>query len=234
MKRYIKSNRRYVRANAGGTVTLKDMNTDVIPVVDFGCYWGSLRYLLEDVFVCDATDIDAVDPDSEYYDEFVNLMAENYDGMSDFNQQVLGYAPKAIQEAFDEYGIEATVVNGSCKWHHPREYNFEDDTIVFDMNVNTSWVENKFYELSDYPEFIDFLYRRYSSYDGFISFMPDNTAEYEAILDPNNSDYWKVVSAIVAYIVDQDPSIRDDVTSDMVEYIQGNPDFVTFSDFEIY
>lgn len=234
MKRYIKSNRRYVRANAGGTVTLKDVSTDTMPVVDFGCYWGSLRDALDDVFVYDVTDIDAVDPDSEYYDEFAELIAEEYDGTDEFFQQVLDYAPKAIQESFDEYGIEATVVDGSCEWYNPSQYNFGDDEIVFDMNVNTSWVENKFRELSNDPEFISFLDKQYSSRDGFISFMPNDTAGYESILDPNNSDYWKVVSAIVTYIVNQDTSIRDDVTYDMVEYIEGNSNYVTFSMFEIF
>ena len=102
------------------------------------------------------------------------------------------------------------------------------------MNVNTSWVENKFRELSNDPEFIRFLDKQYSSRDGFISFMPNDTAGYESILDPSNNDYWKVVSAIVTYIVNQDTSIRDDVTYDMVEYITGNSNYVTFSMFEIF
>lgn len=234
MKRYIKSNRRYVRANAGGTVTLKDMNTDVIPVADFGTYGGMLASELEDVFVYDAVDIDAVDPDSEYYDEFAELMAEKYDGTDEFFKQVLSYAPATIQAAFDDYEIPATVVDGSCKWNRPRFYNYSDDVIEFDMTIDTNWVESKFREFSNEPKFKSFLEDNYSSRSGFISFMPDNTAEYESILDPNDSDYWKLVSAIVTYIVDADPSIRESAMEDLMDDLRGNADYVTFSMFEIF
>ena len=107
--------RRSVKASIGknGTVTLKDTNTDVMPVVDFGCYGGPLSVELEDVFVADAADIESWDPSDEYYDEVVQLINEDYNGVPEFFEQVLSYAPGTIQDAFNEYGIPATVVSGS-------------------------------------------------------------------------------------------------------------------------
>lgn len=218
----------------GGAVTLKDMNTDVIPVADFGCYGGPLSGILEDVFDAYSVNTSNLSPDDEYYDEIVKLISEKYDGTKEFQQQVLDLAPATIQQAFDEYDIPATVVSGSCKWWHPREYNFSDDVIEFDMSIDTNWVESKFRELSSDSKFNKFLGERYSSRSGFMSFMPDNTSEYEEILDPNSTDYWKLVSAIISYIVNNDPSISESVTEDLYEYIISNPDFVTYSDLELY
>lgn len=234
MKRYIKSNRRYVRANAGGTVTLKDMNTDVIPVADFGTYGGSLASELEDVFVYDAVNEDALDPNDEEYDVIMELIADKYDGTDAFFNQVLEYAPATIQASFDDYEIPATVVSGSCKWNRPRFYNYSDDVIEFDMTIDTNWVESKFREFSNDPKFKSFLKDNYSSRSGFISYMPNNTFEYESILDPNDADYWKLVSAIITYIVDADPSIRESAMLDLEDDLVSNADYERFSTLGIY
>ena len=216
----------------GGSVTLKGMNTDVVPVADFGCYGGPLSYALEDVFVYDA--LGNIGPDHEYYDEIMQLVEEKYDGVPEFFEQVLRYAPGTIQEAFNDYDIPATVVNDSCKWYHPREYNFGDDVIEFDMTIDTNWVESKFRELSENSEFTKFINREFSSRDGFISFMPNDTSEYETLLDPNNGEYWKVVSAIIKFIVNEDPSIRNSVTEDLYESLTENADYTKFSSFDIF
>ena len=226
--------KRGIRESAGGTVVLNNLNTDVIPVVDFGCYWGTLKDALEDVFVYGFINLDAIDPDDEYYDEIVELVDSKYDGRDEFYDQVLRYAPSTIQDAFNEYGIEMQVIPSSCKWYHPREYNFGDDCIEFDAKVNTAWVENKFREFSGNPDFSKFLKKEFSSYDGFISFMPDDVDSYSEILDPNSSDYWKAVSAIVGYIISLDPSIREDATEDLYEDVMSNADFVRCSSLDIY
>lgn len=227
--------RRYIKSSAtGGTVTLKGMNTDVIPVADFGCYGGLLSTELEDVFTYDAVNVDNIDPTDEYYEEIMQLIDEEYDGVPEFFQQVLDYAPNTIQASFDDYGIPATVVNGSCKWYHPREYNFSDDVIEFDMTIDTNWVNDKFNEFSADKKFIGFLQDNYTSRSGFISFMPDSTAEYTELLDPNGDEYWKVVSAIVSYIVSEDPSIKESAMEDLIDDLSGNADYRTFRDYDIY
>ena len=215
----------------GSTVVLKDVNTDVIPVVDFGCYGGILSDALEDVFVWDCVNIEAFDPNDEYYDEVVELINNKYDGTQDFYDQVLRYAPSTIQDAFNEYEILATVISGSCKWDRPSYYNYRDDSIEFDMSIDTGWVESKFMELKDNSKFKKFINREFSSRDGFISFMPNDTESYRELLDPNNNEYWKLVSAIIQYIVSEDMKIREDITMDLYESIVENPDFVSMNSF---
>jgi hypothetical protein len=226
--------RRGIKESVGGTVTLKGMNTDIIPVVDFGCYGGILSYALDDVFVYDCIELDAFDPDSEYYDDVVELVNDKYDGREEFYAQVLSYAPSTIQDAFNEYEIAATVVPNSCKWDNPQFYNYRDDSIEFDMTVDTGWVESKFREFSNNSAFRKCLKDNFSSRDGFISFMPDSVDEYNELLDPNNKEYWKVVSALVHFIVSEDPSIREDITSELEEYVSSNGDYVHCSWYEIY
>ena len=237
-KKSVKSSRqrRAIKASEGaGTVTLDNMNTDVIPVVDFGTYGGPLSYALEDVFVADYLEVDNLDPENEDEADALELINEGYDGTEDFFNQVLGLAPLYIQDAFDQYGIPAKVVSGSCKWNRPREYNYYDDTIEFSMTIDTNWVASKFAELSaNEPKFADYLNDNYSSRSGFISFMPNEVEGYNDMLDPNSSDYWKVVSAIVMFMVYDDPSIRNDVTEDMIEYLRGNSDYASLSSYGIY
>ena len=226
--------KRGIRESVGGTVVLNNLNTDVIPVVDFGCYWGTLKDALDDVFVYDFINLDAIDPDDEYYDEIVELVDEKYDGRDYFFNQVLRYAPSTIQGAFDEYGIKMQVIPSSCKWYHPREYNFSDDCIEFAAKVDTAWVENKFREFSGDPNFSKFIKKEFSSYDGFISFMPDDVDSYSEIPDPDSPHYWKLVSAIVGYIISLDLSIREDATEDLYEDVMSNADFVRCSSLDIY
>ena len=230
-----RSGRRTMKESSGGTVVLSGLNTDVIPVADFGCYWGLLKDVLDDVFVYDCINIDELDPDDyEYYDEIVELVDSKYNGVDDFNAQVLRLAPKTIQDAFDEYGIKMQVIPSSCKWYNPREYNFGDDNIVFDAKVDTAWVENKFNEFREDDDFHSFLRKEFSDRSGFISFMPNSAYEYEELLDPSNKDYWKLVSAIVGYIISLDPSIREDATEHLYYDVVENPDFVTCSSLDIY
>lgn len=231
IKSAAKNDRRRITASTGGTVTLKDMNTDVIPVADFGCYGGILADALEDVFVYDAVNLDYYEG-SEYYDEVAQLIDEKYDGTSEFFEQVLEYAPATIQAAFDDYGIAAKVIPGSCRWNHPRYYNYSDDVIEFDMTIDTDWVESKLAEFGNDPDFKNYIKENFSSRSGFISYMPDDVAEYSELLDPSNPEYWKVVSAVIQYIVDSDRSIAESATMDLYDDLISNANYVTMRSFD--
>ena len=213
------------------------MNTDVLPVIDVDCYGGRLSLALEDVFVYDYVNLDAITPentDPEDYEGIMELVNEEYDGTDEFYKQVLDVVPKYIQQSFDEYELPIKIIPGTCKWYHPREYNFATDAIDFSIEIDTDWVAAKFAELSSDPDFISFIKKRYSSYSGFISFMPNSVEDFEALGNPDSDDYWKMVSAIVSYYVEQNPDIADDATDDLIEYISGNPMYAQFSTYGIY
>ena len=214
--------------------TLKNMNTHVLPVADFGTYSGGLSYAIDDVFVWDCINVDALNPDSEEYEEIMQLIAEKYNGIDDFLKQVLSYAPETIQAAFDDYEIPIHIIPDSCKWDRPQYYNYRDDCIEFDMTIDTDWIESQFGKLSNDPEFKQFIKDEYSSRDGFISFMPNTIYEYEEILESKGDDYWKIISAIVTYMVYCDPSIRDYALLELEDALIANHDYVRCSELEIY
>jgi len=216
------------------TMTLKNMNTNILPVADFGTYSGGLTYAMDDVFVWDCIIVEALNPDAEEYEEIMQLIAEKYNGIDDFFKLVLECAPETIQSAFDEYEIPVQIIPDSCKWDRPQFYNYRDDCIDFDMIIDTDWVESQFGKLSNDPEFEKFIKDNYSSRDGFISFMPNTIYEYEEILSSKGDDYWKIISAIVTYMVHCDPSIPNYVMSDLEEALMINADYVRCSDLGIY
>ena len=216
------------------TITLTKTNTDVMPIIDFGTYWGGLSYEMNDVFVWDCINTDALSPDDEEYDEIMQLIAEKYNGIDDFLKQVLDIAPTIIQETFNEYEIPVKIIADSCQWYRPKFYNFSDDCIEFDMTIDTDWIESQFGNLRGDPEFKQFIKDKYSSRDGFISFMPNTIEEYAEILESKGGDYWKIVSAIVSYMVYCDTSIRDNASLDLEEELIENHDYIRCSDLGIY
>lgn len=213
-------------------VVLNGMNTDVMPLVDFGTYGGGLSYLYDDIFVAEYANLDAFDPSDEYYDEVVELIEEDYDGRDAFEAQVRDVAAQYIQEALNDYDIPFTVVTGSCEWHFPKFYNYSDSCMQFDLEVDTTWVEQTFADLVQDDSFVAYIKKAFSSRDGFYSFIPSTVEEFDAIISPENADYWKVVAAIISYYVDSNPSIREDASRSMEEYLWSNSDFVSFRDFE--
>jgi hypothetical protein len=155
--------------------------------------------------------------------DFVQNLEENY-----------GYDPEDGWEESERFA-KVKIINGKITKNGGKQNNGSpDDTIEFDMTIDADWVASKFAELSNEPKFADFLNDSFSSRSGFISFMPNEVEGYNDLLDPNSSDYWKVVSAIVKFMVYDDPSIRDDVTEDMIEYLRGNADYASLSSYGIY
>ena len=218
-------------------IVLDKMNTDVLPVIDVDCYGGMLSTVAEDVFVYDYVNVDNLDPKEmgqEEYDSTMELIEEKYNGLDEFYQQVLDVVPDFIQESFNEYELPIRILGDTCKWYHPREYNFSSDATDFSIEIDTDWVASKFSELSANPDFVAFLKKRYSSYSGFFSFMPNDVAGFEELGNPDNEDYWKMVSAIVTYYVNQNPEIAEDATMALVDYLNGNPMYCTFSMNNIY
>lgn len=213
-------------------VTL-EMSTNLIPVVDFGTYWGSLHNISEDVFSYWAIEPDNLDPTNEDEAEALQLYEEQYDGHDDFLAQVQELAPEFIQQSLDDYGIPAKVV-GDCRYYHPREYNFGDDYMIFDMSIDTNWVETTYAELVQDDAFVAFIKKHYSSRSGFISFFPNTVEEFDEIIRPDSDNYYKVVAAICHYIVESDASIAENSTADLVEYLYESGNFTTFSQLGIY
>lgn len=216
-------------------ILLKGVTTTTMPVVDFGCRYGALSSIANDVFDATCYSEEDLNPERvEEYDAAIQLIREGYDGTEDFYNQVLRNAGSYIQDAFDEYEIKAVVRPGSCEWNIPRS-GWYDTSIQFDMEVDAAWVEDTFLELAQDPDFVNFVNQTFKSRSGFISYIPDDINELEEMLyERDEYDYWKVVTVLVKYFVENDESIRNNITDDMVESVMGSPEFETCSSLGIY
>lgn len=215
-------------------ILLKDMNTNVIPVIDFGCTYGGLAYAANDVFnyseFTDESDLDQEGMDPEDHAYAVRLIRERYDGWEEFEEAALDLAPAYINDAFESYAMSAKVISGSCKWHHPKQYNYGDDAIVFDMLVDAAWVEDTILKLIDQDsEFINFVIKYFHN-----SYTIDAIDDLYAYLNPRNSDYWRVVACLISYLVSEDEVISEDLTRDLVEELMESGSYVSYSSLGIY
>ena len=62
--------------------------------------------------------------------------------------------------------------------YSPKYYNFSTDKISFEVEVNLNELK-KYCWVTCEKEFNDYLFKNWSSYDGFISFIPNNLSEYK-------------------------------------------------------
>ena len=212
---------------------LRGMNTRTLPLVDFGCRHGKLSYIYDDIFVARCYTESDFSPNNDYYDEIIGLIRDDYDGTDTFYDQVLRSADQYINESLSDYGIPANVRSNSCTWDIPRS-GWYDTAIEFDLDLDLDWVDDTFMELKDDPDFIQYVKDTFRSRDGFISYIPDNIAELKELLDPTDSEYWKVVAVLIKYFIYCDESVADNVSEELIEDIQGNADFTTCSELEIY
>lgn len=95
-------------------------------------------------------------------------------------------------------------VNGEfeCEYvrtYHPAYYNFETDYAIFTFEYSDelkNWMFD--YVVENQAEFKDFLKKNYTSYDGFLSFTPNNWSDW---LDGWNNTEWRCVSAMLTYLL---------------------------------
>jgi hypothetical protein len=60
----------------------------------------------------------------------------------------------------------------------PREYNFTTDKLVCELEVDMDKIKKWCYE-TEKEKFEEYLKENYTSYDGFISFIPNNVREFK-------------------------------------------------------
>lgn len=87
--------------------------------------------------------------------------------------------------------------------YHPRYYNFETDSIVFDFNYSNELKDWMFDYVKDNDRFDKFLADNYTSRDGFISFTPNNWDDW--LFSWRDSEY-RCVSAALAFIIEEEIS----------------------------
>ena len=64
-----------------------------------------------------------------------------------------------------------------CFVHSPQFYNFETDTIIYQVDMPFT-VQDIIDKVKGHPYFESFLKNEFTSYDGFISFVPNNLSDF--------------------------------------------------------
>ena len=198
-------------------IFLDELTTRVFPIINT----VDIQWCEENAIDTDYIDLEDYSPDGigEWeYQELSELVAEHYDGTKEIEEYIEDHAASYLQDALNQYGIPMTIIPGTCHWHSGNAYYC--GYIIFDADIDAAWVEDTFEELSTDQNFINFIAKNYSSYDGFISYMPDNIEDLYDISSPSDRNYWRLVCEIVSYIVSLDAEIKVDISGEFFESVE--------------
>ena len=83
----------------------------------------------------------------------------------------------------------------------PREYNFKTDELDFNISVNKIKLLKALDKLKDNKKFDKHLHDNYSSYDGFMSFTPNNYKELREQITTRGDEFEQSMGALITYLV---------------------------------
>lgn len=136
--------------------------------------------------------------------EFMYQLADEY--IDDFKNAIVLYGVDKINEMLSEDSIIESL--GVCKVENaslnsPQFYNYENDSIEFDLIIPEETIE-KFRNTEYDDEFFKWSKRNYGSYDGFISFFPYERQQFEMALKTSDLDLSRAISMIIMKIFEQE------------------------------
>lgn len=82
------------------------------------------------------------------------------------------------------------------KLHSPKYYNFETDKIECELDID--WDALIDYIKSVREKFDEYLHENFTSYDGFVSFVPNNAAEFFINLD---DDFERLSQVVIEFYI---------------------------------
>lgn len=136
--------------------------------------------------------------------EFMYQLADEY--IDDFKNAIVLYGVDKINEMLSEDSIIESL--GVCKVENaslnsPQFYNYENDSIEFDLIIPEETIE-KFRNAEYDDDFFKWSKRNYGSYDGFISFFPYERQQFEMALKTSDLDLSRAISMIIMKIFEQE------------------------------
>lgn len=177
------------------------MNSDLIPLFS-GTYetiWNAHEY--DDngyEFELDYTTKDLMKSITEAYQENTIAILNDLRGKVDFieNIEFLG------------------------TYYSPRQYNFSTDVIDFTLTINWAKLLKTLHKLKKDKLFHKFLKDNFSSYDGFISFTPDNFDDLETEILNDLQESEQSIGAIIQYLTSND--FLHEIEMNIWDYWSGN------------
>ena len=187
-----------------------EMTTEWLGLIQPGLYGTNLGYLLCEV-------------------------AEEY--TEDFQKQLCFEATSIMNEIFSEdWFVEkfGNYVVSNAKLHSPQYYNYTNDRIEFDLEIEKPELLIKdYYEEFDAcnrEEFLEWAEQNYGSYDGFISHFPYTYEKFEKALYSKEPTYWysyeRAIAMLLMYAIHKSncalDSYQHDFENNMEEYCAYN------------
>ena len=173
-----------------------EMSTQIMPLINPGLYWGVLASIYEDI-------------DEEHTDDFKAAVCE--------------YGEETINEILCELNLSAKIF--ATKFMSPREYNFSDDWLEFEMEIDDV-ITDRLKAISRKDDFFVFAAANWGSYDGFISFMPYKKEKFiAAINDVKSADFSRAVGMYIAYLAYEEVDLvehRRDFVDSVAEKVAQN------------
>lgn len=94
----------------------------------------------------------------------------------EFEKEVSIVACDKINEILCDTGFDMKV--SEPKLYSPKEYNYSGDELDFVLEYNIQDIVDIYIEIINNNDFWKWIKERYSSYNGFVSFMPCNQREF--------------------------------------------------------
>ena len=163
---------------------------------------------------------------------------ENYS--DDFRGAIVEYGIEKINEMLSEDSIVALF--GECKAENgnlnsPRWYNYENDSIEFDLIVPEGTI--KYVRNAEYnDEFFKWAKQNYGSYSGFISFFPYEREQFEMALKTSDLDFSRAFAMVMMKAFEQNfceeeiNRCQSDFENDVIEEGNRNGWFVYESEVD--
>lgn len=174
-------------------------NTNLLPIFS-GTY-----YTIWDIVEYDDNG-DEVEVDYDFKD-LMRGIASEYAGYNDYIVKELNL-PYITKIKFDG------------GFYSPREYNFSTDCLDFDMTINYRELVKAVKGLKDDQEFKTYLHDHFTSYDGFISFTPNNYDDILSEILTKGNEFDQSISAITTYLVGE--KCLQDIEYEVHDSWQGN------------
>lgn len=152
----------------------------------FPGFYESELYNSDTLYNINENDRDELD-EGEYYD-FIEP-----DGYKNFEKSVCEQAVDALFYSMDD----APEITGMkfIALHSPKFYNFETDKVEIEIDCDWQHILDEA-RIKNRNAFNEYLRENFTSYDGFVSFVPNNAGEFFAKLD---EDFEKLSQVVLEF-----------------------------------
>jgi len=199
------------------------LSTELLPVVDVGMYCSHLS--VDEIFgVCiyEIESSNILTPDEIDYALNAPFDIDKYENV------VTKYAMEQLDDFFKDIAywdnIHATLLpDGSI--HSPSEYNFRTNELHFELDIHESEIRKIQSRTIGDKDFMKWIYDKYKSCSGFISFMPYREDEYVKAI--HGKDLERAVAMYLAYLF-RNNSNKDYYTESVIELVSSNHGYFDF------